>query len=147
MVLRRPIGHHHPLKSGDRLPGARIDDSQMATTQEQTSLGTGRGLSTYVATWRGFIYVAFVIDVFAQRIVGWRPSALLGTALALDAFEQAVYDRCPDDTGDLVDHSDRRRPGSPTSPSDEPGTLQDLQRIPFVSAVFCLRASRCQATP
>ena len=61
----------------------------------------------YVATWRGFMYVAFVIDVFARRIVGWRASASLRTDLALDALEQAIYDRCDDDTGDLVHHSDR----------------------------------------
>ena len=62
---------------------------------------------TYVATWRGFVYVAFVIDVFARRIVGWRASASLRTDLALDALEQAIYDRCDADTGDLVHHSDR----------------------------------------
>jgi len=62
---------------------------------------------TYVATWRGFVYVAFVIDVFSRRIVGWRASASMRTDLALDALEQAIYDRCDDDTGDLVHHSDR----------------------------------------
>ena len=62
---------------------------------------------TYVATWRGFIYVAFVIDVFARRIVGWRAAASMRTDLALDALEQAIYDRCDADTGDLVHHSDR----------------------------------------
>jgi putative transposase len=62
---------------------------------------------TYVATWRGFVYVAFVIDVFARRIVGWRASASLRTDLALDALEQAIYDRCDTDTGDLIHHSDR----------------------------------------
>src|SRR6266851_1183375 len=62
---------------------------------------------TYVATWRGFVYVAFVVDVFARRIVGWRASASLRTDLALDALEQAIYDRCDTDTGDLVHHSDR----------------------------------------
>jgi transposase InsO family protein len=62
---------------------------------------------TYVATWRGFVYVAFVIDVFARRIVGWRASASLRTDLALDALDQAIYDRCDADTGDLVHHSDR----------------------------------------
>jgi putative transposase len=62
---------------------------------------------TYIATWRGFVYVAFVIDVFARRIVGWRASASLRTDLALDALEQAIYDRCDTDTGDLVHHSDR----------------------------------------
>ena len=48
---------------------------------------------TYVATWRGFVYVAFVIDVFARRIVGWRVSASLRTDFVLDALEQAIYDR------------------------------------------------------
>src|SRR5260221_13862514 len=55
---------------------------------------------TCVATWRGFVYVAFVIDVFARRIVSWRPSASLRTDLALDVLEQAIYDRCDADTGD-----------------------------------------------
>ena len=62
---------------------------------------------TYVATWRGFVYVAFVIDVFARRIVGWRVSSSLRTDFVLDALEQAVYDRCGDDIRDLVHHSDR----------------------------------------
>lgn len=48
---------------------------------------------TYVATWRGFVYVAFVIDVFARRIVGWRATSSLRSDLALDALEQALYDR------------------------------------------------------
>ena len=48
---------------------------------------------TYVATWRGFVYVAFVIDVFARRIVGWRVSSSLVTDFVLDALEQATYDR------------------------------------------------------
>jgi transposase InsO family protein len=62
---------------------------------------------TYVATWRGFVYVAFVIDVFARRIVGWRVSASLATDFVLDALEQAIYDRRGADTEDLVHHSDR----------------------------------------
>jgi transposase InsO family protein len=62
---------------------------------------------TYVATWGGFVYVAFVIDVFSRRIVGWRASASMRTDLALDALEQAIYDRCDTNTGDLVHHSDR----------------------------------------
>jgi transposase InsO family protein len=60
---------------------------------------------TYVATWRGFAYVAFVIDVFARRIVGWRASNSLGADIALDALEQALYDRGGGDG--LVHHSDR----------------------------------------
>ena len=59
---------------------------------------------TYVATWTGFVYVAFVIDVFARRIVGWRVATTLRTALALDALEQALHAR-PDRDG-LVHHSD-----------------------------------------
>ena len=62
---------------------------------------------TYVATWRGFVYVAFVIDVFARRIVGWRVSTSLRTDFVLDAREQAIYDRRGDGAGDLVHHSDR----------------------------------------
>jgi putative transposase len=62
---------------------------------------------TYVATWRGFVYVAFVIDVFSRRIVGWRASSSLRSDLALDALEQALYDRPIHDSGRLVHHSDR----------------------------------------
>jgi transposase InsO family protein len=62
---------------------------------------------TYVATWRGFVYVAFVIDVFARRIVGWRVSASLRTDFVLDALEQAIYERCGAGVTDLVHHSDR----------------------------------------
>ncbi len=62
---------------------------------------------TYVATWRGFVYVAFVIDVFARRIVGWRVSSSLVTDFVLDALEQAIYDRCGTGVAALVHHSDR----------------------------------------
>jgi len=62
---------------------------------------------TYVATWRGFVYVAFVIDVFARRIVGWRVSSSLATDFVLDALEQAIYDRCGEAPDGLVHHSDR----------------------------------------
>lgn len=61
---------------------------------------------TYVATWRGFVYVAFVIDVFSRRIVGWRASSSLRTDLALDALDQALYDR-RSDSNRLIHHSDR----------------------------------------
>jgi len=60
---------------------------------------------TYVATWRGFVYVAFVTDAFSRRIVGWRATTTLRTDLTLDALEQALYDRDLD--GPLVHHSDR----------------------------------------
>ena len=62
---------------------------------------------TYVATWRGFVYVAFVIDVFARRIVGWRVSSSLVTDFVLDALEQAIYDRSGQQISGLVHHSDR----------------------------------------
>src|SRR5262245_9141802 len=62
---------------------------------------------TYVATWRGFVYVAFVIDVFARRIVGWRVSSSLATDFVLDALEQAIYDRGDAMPSGLVHHSDR----------------------------------------
>ena len=60
---------------------------------------------TYVATWRGFVFVAFIIDVLARVIVGWRVSNSLGTDLALDALEQALWARPRADH--LVHHSDR----------------------------------------
>ena len=61
---------------------------------------------TYVATWRGFAYVAFVIDVFARRTVGWRVSSALRSDLALDALEQALYDR-------QLDRAERREAQEP----------------------------------
>ena len=51
---------------------------------------------TYVSTWQGWLYVAFVIDVYARRIVGWRVSKTMRTDFVLDALEQALYDRQPD---------------------------------------------------
>jgi transposase InsO family protein len=60
---------------------------------------------TYVATWRGFVYVAFVIDVFSRRIVGWRAHTRMQTDLVLDALEQVLHDRELD--GRLVVHPDR----------------------------------------
>jgi transposase InsO family protein len=60
---------------------------------------------TYVSTWRGMVYVAFVIDVFSRMIVGWRVSSSLRTDLALDALEQALWARS--DLDNLIHHSDR----------------------------------------
>ena len=59
-----------------------------------------------MATWRGFVYVAFVIDAYARRIVGWRVSKSLRTDLALDALEQALYDRNVSPRSGLIHHSD-----------------------------------------
>jgi len=61
---------------------------------------------TYVSTWQGWLYVAFVIDVFARRIVGWRVSTSMHTDFVLDALEQALYARQPE-LGSLIHHSDR----------------------------------------
>lgn len=60
---------------------------------------------TYVATWQGFVHVAFVIDAFARRIVGWRVSRMAHAGFVLDALEQAVHQREPG--SGLVHHSDR----------------------------------------
>ena len=57
---------------------------------------------TYVATWRGFVYVALVIDAFARRIVGWRVSSSLRSDLALDALEQAISERQEDSEERLI---------------------------------------------
>jgi transposase InsO family protein len=62
---------------------------------------------TYVSTWQGWLYVAFVIDVFARRIVGWRVSNNMKTEFVLDALEQALYARQPGRAGNLIHHSDR----------------------------------------
>ncbi len=60
---------------------------------------------TYVATWTGFVYVAFVTDVYSRKIVGWRVSNSLRSDLALDALEQALAAR--PELGELIHHSDR----------------------------------------
>ena len=62
---------------------------------------------TYVATWAGFVYVAFVIDAYARRIVGWRASKTAHADFVLDALEQALHDRRPAGRAGLVHHSDR----------------------------------------
>lgn len=62
---------------------------------------------TYVATWNGFVYVAFVIDAFARRIVGWRVSRTAQAGFVLDALEQALHARRPSAGDGLVHHSDR----------------------------------------
>jgi transposase InsO family protein len=62
---------------------------------------------TYVATWAGFVYVAFVIDAFARRIVGWRVSRSMQTGFVLDALEQALHARRPAQGNGLIHHSDR----------------------------------------
>ena len=64
---------------------------------------------TYVATWTGFVYVAFLIDAYARRIVGWRASRTAHADFVLDALKQALHDRRPASPGGLVHHSDSQR--------------------------------------
>ena len=65
----------------------------------------------YVATWAGFVYVAFVLAAYARRIVGWRVSRTAHASFVLDALEQALHDRRPAHRGGLVHHSDRGSQG------------------------------------
>src|SRR5262245_7166475 len=76
---------------------------------------------TYVATWAGFVYVAFVIDAYARRIVGWRVSRTAHASFVLDALEQALHDRRPAHRGGLVHHSDRGSQGGFKRSSQRPG--------------------------
>jgi transposase InsO family protein len=62
---------------------------------------------TYVSTWSGFVYVAFVIDAYARRIVGWRVSRTAHASFVLDALEQALHERRPSRDEGLIHHSDR----------------------------------------
>jgi transposase InsO family protein len=61
---------------------------------------------TYVSSWQGMVYVAFVIDVFARKIVGWRVSTSMTTRFVLDALNQAICQRCPSEIDNLIHHSD-----------------------------------------
>jgi putative transposase len=79
---------------------------------------------TYVSTWQGWLYVAFVIEVFARRIVGWRVSSSMTTDFVLDALEQALYARQPDNDGTLIHHSDSKNIGTSCSRgAGVPGTI------------------------
>jgi putative transposase len=62
---------------------------------------------TYVSTWGGFVYVAFVNDVYARHIVGWRFSRTAHASFVLDSLQQALHDRKPAPRGGLIHHSDR----------------------------------------
>ena len=62
---------------------------------------------TYVHTWSGFVYVAFVIDAYARRIVGWKVSTSATAGFVLDALEQAIHARRPSPEDGLIHHSDR----------------------------------------
>ena len=82
---------------------------------------------TYVATWAGFVYVAFIIDVFARRIVGWRASRTAHASFVLDALEQALHERRPVQGGGLVHHSDCGAQGGLKWSSQHPGGRCDGQ--------------------
>jgi transposase InsO family protein len=62
---------------------------------------------TYVSTWQGWLYVAFIVDVFARRIVGWRVSTTMQADFVLDALEQALHERRPNGDKSLIHHGDR----------------------------------------
>lgn len=89
----------------------------------------------YVAMWRGVVYVAFVLDVFSRRVAGWRPSVSMRTDLALDALEQALYDRETD--ARLAHHSER---------AVQPMLLPSSQQYVSTCSVR-VRSSRLQFTP
>ena len=84
-------------------PADLVDRTFVATRPNQLWVSD----FTYVATWSGFVYVAFVIDVFARRIVGWRVSSSMRTDFVLDALEQAIYARGGTTPAGLVHHSDQ----------------------------------------
>lgn len=104
---------------------------------------------TYVAMWQGFGYVAFVIDVCARRIVGWRASRMPNAGFVLDALEQALHDRRPVQKSGLVHHSDRGGQGGFKRSSqrlqiggcdDNPQTclvLQHTKQTIFTRATAC----------
>ncbi len=83
-------------------PGDLVDRRFVASRPNQLWVAD----ITYVATWSGFAYAAFVVDVFSRRIVGWRVASTLRTGLALDALEMAIWSRKERLDG-LVHHSDR----------------------------------------
>ena len=84
-------------------PADLVDRTFVATRPNQLWVSD----FTYVATWAGFVYVAFVIDDFARRIVGWRVSSSMRTDFVLDALEQAIYARGGTMPAGLVHHSDQ----------------------------------------
>jgi putative transposase len=85
--------HHHPDANAP-CPLDRVNRQFKADRPNQLWVSD----FTYVSTWQGWQYVAFVIDVYARRIVGWRQSSSMRTDFVLDALEQALYDRQPNAT-------------------------------------------------
>ena len=104
---------------------------------------------TYVATWQGFVYVAFVIDTFARRIVGWRVSRSARADFVLDALEQALSDRRPVRQGGLVHHSDRGVQGGFKRSSQclDEGVCDEYSkaalRLVWAGAIVVTRSTAC----
>lgn len=99
---------------------------------------------TYVATWRGFVFVAFVIDVFSRRIVGWRVSSSLKSDLVLDALEQAIYERDDAERDRLIHHSDRGVQGGFNRPSQQWLNLT-TGGVPAAPRPACASPTICEA--
>src|SRR4051812_37421270 len=91
---------------------------------------------TYVSTWSGFAYVAFVVDAYARRILGWRVAATMATSMVLDAIEQAIWSRQQDGVLDLKDVVPPHRAGIA-------GRIQSVVATPACSSNsrWSLRAS------
>ena len=112
---------------------------------------------TYVATWAGFVYVAFVIDAYARRIVGWRMSRTAHAGFVLDALEQALHARRPVHRGGLIHHSDRGSQGEFNRSSqhvqfDWPASTGPELRREFsirgsCGAVYCARQQQLRVRP
>ncbi|WP_243651930.1 DDE-type integrase/transposase/recombinase [Primorskyibacter sedentarius] len=85
---------------------------------------------TYVSSWQGMVYVAFVIDVFACKIVGWRVSTSMTTGFVWDALNQAICKRAPSEADNLIHHTDRGSQGGFNRSSQHPvdGGVDDKNR-------------------
>jgi transposase InsO family protein len=99
---------HHVSDTGAPCPQDRVNRQFRADRLNQLWVSD----FTYMWTWQGFVYVAFIINVFARHIVGWRVSSSMRTDFVLDALEQALYARQPERDDVLIHHSDR---GSPST--------------------------------
>ena len=81
---------------------------------------------TYVSSWQGMVCVAFIIDVFARKIVGWRVSTSMTTGFVLDALNQAIRQRAPSEADKLIHHSDRGSPRPASIPRSPPSSLRPM---------------------
>ena len=95
-------GENHDQQPGHAVPADHVNRQFRAPRPNRLWVSD----FTYVSTWSGFVFVAFVLDTFARRIVGWRASRTAHTDFVLDALEQALHDRRPARQAGLVHHSD-----------------------------------------